>query len=106
MVLVLQESKKKKRSKIVIEEFDCCHKFIEPRQYILLLEDRKFVNITYLVSCNEFLIFISYDKKEFGIKIKEFINLIIESDLCRFHWKIHRPLAEEFKNGDWDWVIF
>ena len=58
MVLVLQESNK--ISKIVVEEFDYCHKFVESTvQFILLLEDRKLVHMTQVGSCNEFLISIS-----------------------------------------------
>ena len=58
MVLVLQESNK--ISKIVVEKFDYCHKFVESTvQFILLLEDRKFVHMTQVGSCNEFLISIS-----------------------------------------------
>ena len=41
--------RKVKKIKIVTEEFDFFHKFIESIQYILLLEDRKFVHITHLV---------------------------------------------------------
>ena len=54
-------------SKIIVEEFDVCHKFISGCvQYILPLNKRKFVNLTHEVGSEDFVIFVSYDKKTFS----------------------------------------
>ena len=51
--------KLKKIRKIVIEEFDTCYKFIEScANFILPVKDRIFFHLTYLVSCEDFGIFI------------------------------------------------
>ena len=87
-------------SKITVDEFEVCHQFMQCCvSYILPLHERKFADLTYLVSCNESIIFVSYDKKNFGGRIQQFIQAIIkeanENDLYRYHCKAHRPLVEE-----------
>lgn len=71
--------------------------------YILPLEEKNFVDLTHNVSCDDFVGFVSYDKKNFGReKIWQFIRDIIKGaqkrDLYRYHWKVHRPLVEETIN--------
>ena len=66
-------------SKIVIGEFEVCHKFIsEVVHFILPIEQWKFVQVEHNVSCEDFLIFIGYDKDEFEHKIGEFVRDIIK----------------------------
>ena len=66
-------------SKIIVEEFDICHKFMESCvQHILPLNEREFVGLTHIVSCDEFVIFVSYDKKVYGDKIQQFVQDIIK----------------------------
>ena len=88
-------------SKTVIEEFDLCHKLSEEIKHFLPIEKRKYLEISHVVSCSDFVIFISYDKKNFGAEIKNFVSDIIEeakkSELSRYGWKVHRPLVEEKK---------
>ena len=107
--LDLQENKKK-MAKIMIEEFDVCHKSVDEEiQYLLPNERRKFVEISHVVGCNEFIIFVSYDKKIFGSDIEQFISDIIQkakqSDLHQYHWKVHRPIVEKTKNWPCDRFI-
>ena len=47
-------------------------------QHILPLNEREFVGLTHIVSCDEFVIFVSYDKKVFGDKIQQFVQDIIK----------------------------
>lgn len=88
--------------KIVIEDFDACHKFVdEVVQYILPLKKRKFVEISHVVGRNDFTIFVSYDKYHFDHEIRQFISGIVQkarkSDLgC--YWKVSQPIFEETKN--------
>ena len=89
-------------SKVVVEEFDVCLKFISKVvKLILPTEQRKFVQIEHNVSCNDFVIFIGYDKDEFDHKISEFVRDIIKesqkSELYRYGWAVHHPLVEERK---------
>ena len=94
-------------SKIIVEEFDVCHKFMSDCvQYILPLKDRKFVNLTHVVGSDDFIIFMSYDKKNFRGRIQQFIRDIIKeaqkSDLHKYHWAVHRPLVEETINQPYE----
>ena len=71
--------------------------------YILPLEEKNFVDLTHNVSCDDFVSFVLYGKKNFGReKTWQFIRDIIKgaqkSDLYRYHWKVHRPLVEETIN--------
>lgn len=89
-------------SKIVIEEFDACHKFVDEIEFFVLpIEKRKFVEISHVVSCDDFVIFVSYDLRG---EIQQFICDIIgeakKNDLCRHGWKVYRRLIEETKNED------
>ena len=93
--------------KIIVEEFDACHKFLESTdRFILPPKDRKFIQITHLVGCDELFVFVSYDKKEFDHRIKEFIGSIIKeaqkSDLYSYHRAVRRTLVKESYNGDWE----
>ena len=89
-------------SKIVIEQFEFCHKFIfEVVKFILPILQRMLVQVEHNVSCEDFVIFIRYDKDKFQHKIDEFVKDIIKeaqkSELYRYGWKVHRPLVEERK---------
>ena len=45
-------------AKIVVEELDCCHKFVESTvRYILPITEQKFVHITHLVGADVLFIF-------------------------------------------------
>ena len=83
-------------SKIVVEEFDVCHKFIEEIKYLLPLKEKNYVEITHVVSCLDFVIFISYDNKNFFDKIKDFTQIFLRKPKkvifrilcgkCTVHW--------------------
>lgn len=86
-------------SKITPEKFDVCHNFMSGcAQYILPLNERKFVDLTHLVSADEYTIFVSYDKKNFRGRIKQFIREIIKEAQKSDLWKFHSPLVEETIN--------
>ena len=71
-------------------------------RYIYRLNERKFVSLTHLVGCDDFVIFASDDKENFGHNIGQFIQDMIKeaqkSDLHRYDWKTHRPRVYETKN--------
>ena len=72
-------------SKVIVEEFDACHRFMSDYvQFILLLVERKYVQLTHNVASENVVIFVNYDKN----KIKEFVEYIIKkkqkSDLSRY----------------------
>ena len=65
--------------KFVVQEFDIYHKFVDEEiKYFLPIEERKYVEISHVVGCSDFVIFVSYDKKNFGGEIKNFLLKIIE----------------------------
>ena len=97
-------------AKIVTEEFDVSHKFVDEKvQYLLPIEKSTFVEISHAIGCNEFTIFVSYNKKNFVGEIEQFISDFIqkakESDLHQYHWKVHRPIVEKTKNWPGDRFI-
>ena len=68
--------------KITTEEFEVCHKFAYDIQFIFPLLDRKFILISHIVSCDEFVIFIDYDN-----------NMTERTKRQGCGWKVHRPLV-------------
>ena len=98
--------KLKKMEKVVIEEFDCCHSFIERCVcFILPLNERIFVHVTHLVGGGKFFIFVSYDKEQLNTKINQFITDIIKEsknwDDLRKYWNVNEPLVEGYENPEW-----
>ena len=50
-----------------VVEFDVAHKFVDKIVCFLLpLEKRKYIEISHIAGCSDFVIFVSYDKKTFG----------------------------------------
>ena len=86
-------------SKIVVEELDVCCKFFEKVRLTPSPKQRMYVDISHNVSCSNFVIFISYDHKDFHVKtfISDILEEAIKSELFRFGWKVHWPLIEEKK---------
>ena len=97
-------------SKIVVEEFDVCHRFMsDVVEFILPIEQRIFVLVEYNVSSEDFIYFVGYDKALFvgydealfEHKINDFVRDIIKetkkSELYR-SWAVDRPLVEEVEN--------
>ena len=86
-------------SKIVIEKFEVCHKFIS--EFILSIQHIMLVQVEHNISCKDFVIFIGCDKDKFGHKIDEFVKDISKeaqkNELYGYGWKVHRPLVEERK---------
>lgn len=68
----------KKMNKVEIEEFDVCHQVAHDIQFLIPLVEREFVNITYLVFYNYFVIFIYYNKNSYGNRIQAFIQRVIK----------------------------
>ena len=65
-----------KMSKIIVEKFDVRHKFMKSCfQHILQLSVREFVDLTHVVSCNELVIFVLYDKKTLAIKFNNLFEI-------------------------------
>ena len=70
--------------KIVVEEFDVCHKF----------------SMTHYVVANEFTIFVDFNQYNLDIcNMIEYIkNEAVVSDLSTYHWKVHRSLIQVRKS--------
>ena len=81
-------------SKIIVEEFNVCHKFYNKIQLDCLKKFDHF-SITHYVADNDFSIFVEFEP---CFNIKEIIKYIkkaaAESDLYSYHWKVHRPLVD------------
>ena len=92
-------------ARINIEEFGVCHQLAEDIKFILPLAERSLIHITHLVGCDEFLIFIEYNKSSFGDDIKEFVQKVIktlqESSLYSHGWAVHRPLIYDARSPDY-----
>ena len=82
--------------RIDIEDFDVCHQLAEDIKHLPLLKERNLMHITHIVSCDEFVIFISYNKSSFGDKIQKFVQDVIKtsqrSSLYKYGWAVHRSL--------------
>ena len=91
-------------SKIQIEGF-VTSAINEDIKVLLLLAERNFIHISHLVSCNDCVIFINYQKNSYGDKIQEFVRRVIkksqQSSLCHYGWAVHRPLVYECKVPDY-----
>ena len=59
-------------AEIIVEEFDAAHKFVNEIVNFL------FVEISHVVGCSNFVIFVSYDKKNFGGEIRNFLSKICD----------------------------
>ena len=67
---------KKNMYKIVVEEFDVCHKFVENCvEYILPPNEREFVNISHLVGSKEFHIFVGYNMKNLEVELNNLLMI-------------------------------
>ena len=92
----------KKMSKIVVEEFDVCHKFVsEVVEFILPIEQRRFVLVEHNVSCEDFIIFVGYDKSLFEHKVHEFVGEIIKEagkSCLRKYWDVDCAILDEAEN--------
>ena len=67
LVLLLNKKNVSKITKV-------CHQFMQNCvQYNLTLHERKYVSLIHLLNCDDFVIFLSHDKKYFGGKIEIFI---------------------------------
>lgn len=99
VLVALAQQEHKKMSKIVVEDFNVCNKFVEKVRLMLWLEQKKYVDISHNVFCSDFLFFISYDHKYVHIKtfISDILQEATESELFRFGWKVHQVLVEEKK---------
>ena len=89
-------------SKIVVEEFDVCHKFVsEVVNFILPFEQRRFVLVEHNLSCEDLLIFVGYDKSLFEHKINEFVSEIIKEarkSCLQKYWDVNCVLVEVVEN--------
>ena len=93
---------KKKMSKIAVNEFDVCHKFVsEVVNFILPFEQRRFVLVDHNVSCEDFIILVGYDKSLFEHKIHDFVINIVKEARKRClqkYWDVDFALMEEVEN--------
>ena len=89
-------------SKIVVEEFDVCHKFVsEVVEFILPIEQRRFVLVEHNVSCEDFIIFVGYDKSPCEQKMHELVSNIIKEARKSCHhkyWDVDCALVEVVEN--------
>ena len=59
----------------MVEEYEVWHKFVDEEiKYFLPIEKRKYMGISHVVGCSDFVIFVSYDKKTWGQNQKNFIK--------------------------------
>ena len=86
-------------SKIVIPEFDVCHKFSEKIRREIPIEQREKCDFTHNVSGKEFSIFIAFASGCFDIDalILKITEEAKKSDLSSFEWKTHRPILHRSK---------
>ena len=72
--------------------------------FCYLLSALKYIEISNVVGCSDFVIFVSYDKQKFGGEIRNFLSKICDeakkSDLSSCGWKVHHSVTEETKNQD------
>ena len=90
--------------KVAIEEFNCCHSFVQSCvNFFLPLEERKFVCSTHLVG-RKFHIFISYNKENFKGKIDKFIaDILYEShNWISKYWDVREPRVYKHENSEWE----
>ena len=80
--------------KIKFEDF--CQNFIEEVNFLIPAGNNKFVEISHCFEGRDFIIFVPFDKTNFGIEIKHFIATIAKktSEVFSKHWKIHQPTVE------------
>ena len=93
-------------SKIIIPEFDICHKFVNEIRHVFSTQFGKFA-MTHNVSDTDFTIFIEYSPGLFDIdSITTYIqDAAIKSDLSTYNWNVHRPMiykmdAQQFSDND------
>ena len=91
-------------SKIVIPEFDVCHKFSEKIKREIPIEQRNICDFTHNVSSKEFSIFIGFtsgcfDTDALMLKITEGDK---KSDLSSFGWETHRPFLHRLSPKDFE----
>ena len=69
---------------------EVCYQFMQNYvQYNLTLHERKYVNLIHLLNCDDFVIFLSHDKKYFGGKIQTFLRAIIKEAQKSDHYRYH-----------------
>ena len=78
--------------KIVVEELDVCHKFVNN---LLFHWQHVDCAITHNVSCDEFVIFIDCSDSSPKLTDKEimYIKTAYSDKLDLYKWKIYRPLV-------------
>ena len=86
-------------SKIVIPEFDACHKFSEKIRREIPIEQREKCNFTHNVSYKEFSVFIGFTSVCFDIDVLllKITEEAKKSDLSSLRWKTHRPILHRSK---------
>ena len=83
---------KKTTTKIVVPEFDVCHKFVDD-----LVRNCSNIGcqITHNVSCDDFIIFLDYNDSSARLinnVVTYILKKIYADKLDLYHWKIYRPL--------------
>ena len=64
-------------SKVNVEEFDACHRFMSDYvQFILLLAERKYVQLTHNVASENVVIFVNYDKNNLEIRLRNLSDIL------------------------------
>ena len=85
--------------KIVVQEFDVCHKFVQEIRHYIASDQISKCTITHNVSCGEFSIFIGFASGHCDIDalIFKITKKAKESDLYQNKWKVHRALIQRGK---------
>ena len=77
--------------------------FVEVIKKLIPVEKNKFLDISHCCEGRDFIIFVFFDKANFGNEIKHFIATIAKKTNAVFskHWKIHQPSVEIGTNPPW-----
>ena len=64
-------------SKVIVEKFDACHRFMSGYvQFILPLVERKYVQLTHNVASENVVIFVNYDKNNLEIRLRNLSDIL------------------------------
>lgn len=87
------------------EDIEVCHRFMSATVPLVApISQRRFVIVEHSVCDEEFVIWVDYDKDQFGHLTNEYVYKILEerknSKLHKYCWAVHRPLCDDIEVPD------